>query len=232
MRYFLFIVVNFITIQSFAEDLLVQVPDQCLYKKEAPCLIRALDDTTAEVPSHFKIYFAKDVLLKITQFSSTPVKAKTEQFKVELLKGKVVIINSVNVPFYLNTVSVGSNETYYIKKNDALKSVELYKSDEAAFFNITRNDDVDMVEIKDFASRRSATEFLDQFSNVPGSVYKQSLAQYEIRLNDQVQNQKLTLQRKIATAETARKLDAEARQKQKNENKKMKHMFFMRTFEQ
>ncbi len=229
MRYLSAILFNLIVTQAVSAAELVQVPEQCLDKEVAPCLVRALDDSFNETPSHLKFYLAQDALLKITQFPVTSVHVKADQFKVELLKGKVVIANNAKVPFYLNTVNVGLNETYYIKKGEG--AVELYKSGEAVFFNITQNEDVDLVETKDFASRKSTTEFLNQFTNIPGSVYKQTLAQYEARLTDEVQNQKRILQRKIASEELARKLDAEARQKQKIENKRIKDMFFMRTFE-
>ncbi len=228
MRYLPALLIPFVVMQAVAGEL-VQVPEQCLDKEVAPCLVRALNDSFKETPSHLKFYLSQDSLLKITQFPATSAHVKGDQFKVELLKGKVVVANNVKVPFYLNTVNVGLNETYYMKKSDGV--VELYKSGEAVFFNITQNEDIDLVETKDFASRKSTTEFLDQFTNIPGTVYKQTLAQYEARLNDEVQNQKRILQRKIASEEAARKLDAEARQKQKIESKKMKDMFFMRTFE-
>lgn len=228
MRYIYVILLNFIAIQAFAAEM-VQVPEQCLDKEVAPCLVRALNDSFKETPSHLKFYLAEDALLKITQFPVTSAHVKADQFKVELLKGKVVIENSVKVPFYLNTVNVGLNEIYYMKKSDNV--VELYKSGEAVFYNVTKSDDMDLVETKDFVSRKSTTDFLNQFTNIPSSVYKQTLAQYEIRLTDEVQNQKRILQRKIASEELARKLDAEARQKQKIESKRIKDLFFMRTFE-
>ena len=228
MRYLSVLLIHLIVMQASASEL-VQVPEQCLDKEVAPCLVRALKDTFKETPSHLKFYLAEDALLKITQFPVTSAHVKADQFKVELLKGKVVIANSVKVPFYLNTVNVGLNETYYMKKSEGV--VELYKSGEAVFYNVTKSDDVDLVETKDFVSRKSTTEFLNQFTNIPASVYKQTLAQYEVRLTDEVQNQKHILQRKIASEELARKLDAEARQKQKIESKRIKDMFFMRTFE-
>lgn len=228
MRYFFAVFLNLIVTQAFASGL-VQVPEQCLDKEVSPCLVRALNDSFAQTPSHLKFYLAQDALLKITQFPTASTQVKADQFKVELLKGKVVIENSVKVPFYLNTVNVGLNETYFIKKSDTV--VELYKAGEAIFYNVTKSDDMDLVETKDFVSRKSTTEFLNQFTNIPGSVYKQTLAQYEIRLTDEVQNQKRILQRKIASEELARKLDAEARQKQKIESKRIKDLFFMRTFE-
>lgn len=228
MRYFSFILFNLIVTQAMAAQL-VQVPDQCLDKEVAPCLVRALEDSFKETPSHLKFYMSQDALIKITQFPVTSAHVKADQFKVELLKGKVVVENSVKVPFYLNTVNVGLNETYYMKKND--QGVELYKSGEAVFFHVTKSDDMDLVETKEFASRKNTTDFISQFANIPETVYKQTLAQYETRLTDEVQNQKRILQRKIASEEIARKLDAEARQKQKIESKRIKDMFFMRTFE-
>lgn len=228
MRYISVILLNLIVMKAGASSL-VQVPDQCLDKESAPCLVRALSDSVKETSSHLKFYLSQDSLLKITQFPVTSAHMKADQFKVELLKGKVVIANNVKVPFYLNTVNVGLNETYYIKKSEGV--IELYKSGEAVFFNITKNDDMDLVETKDFVSRKSTTEFINQFTNIPETVQQQTLAQYETRLTDEVQNQKRVLQRKIASEELARKLDAEARQKQKIESKRIKDMFFMRTFE-
>jgi hypothetical protein len=228
MRYLLILFIYFIVTQASAAEL-VQVPDQCLDKAVAPCLVRALSDSFKKTPSNLKFYFAEDALLKITKVTMASTHSKTEQFKVELLKGKVVIENSFKVPFYLNTVNVGLNETYYMKKSEGF--IELYKSGEAVFYNVTKNDDMDLVETKDFVSRKKTTEFLNQFTQIPDSVYKQALAQYEVRLNDEVQNQKRILQRKVASDELARKLDAEARQKQKIESKRIKDLFFMRTFE-
>jgi hypothetical protein len=230
MRYFSLLLVQFVIIPVFAVPQVVQVPDQCLDKETAPCLVRALNDSFKETSSHLKFYFGKDSLLKITHFPMTSVKSKVEQFKVELIKGQVVIANNEKVPFYVNTVNVGLNETYYIKKTNEV--VELYKSGEAIFFNITKSDDMDLVETKDFASRKSTTEFINQFRNIPESVYKETLARYEVRLNDEVLNQQRVLQRKVAAEETTKKLDAEARQKQKIESKRLKEMFFMRTFKQ
>ncbi|MBC7459045.1 MAG: hypothetical protein H7235_12245 [Bdellovibrionaceae bacterium] len=228
MKYITIIFLNLIGMQASASRL-VQVPEQCLDKEVAPCLVRALSDSYKETSSSLKFYLGEDALLKITQFPFTSAHVKPEQFKAELLKGKVVILNSAKVPFYLNTVNVGLNETYYIKKND--HEVELYKSGEAVFFNITKNDDMDLVETKDFASRKNTTDFINQFTNIPTVVQERTLAQYETRLTDEVQTQKRVLLRKIASEDLARKLDAEARQKQKIESKRIKDMFFMRTFE-
>lgn len=219
---------NVIVAQAGASEL-VQVPDLCLDKELAPCLVRSLNDSFKETPSHLKFYFSKDALLKITQFPMSTSDLKNDHFKVELIKGKVVIENTVKIPFYLNTVNVGLNEIYYMKKNEL--GVELYKSNAAVFYNVTRGDGVDLVETKDFASRKNTSDFIKQFSNIPEAMNNQSLAQYEARLNDEVRNQKRVLQRKIASEELARKLDAEARQKQKIESKRIKDLFFMRTFE-
>ncbi len=229
MKYICFIILNTIVIKAAAGEI-IQVPDQCLDREVAPCLVRALDDAFKETPSRIQLYISQDALFKITQFPAAKLPAKAEQFKVELLKGKIVVINNLKVPFYLNTVNVGLDETYFIRKNSL--GTELYKSHEAVFFNITKNEDMDLVETKDFPSRGSTTEFLNQFKNIPGAVYKQTLAQYEVRLSDEVQNQKRVLQRKVASDELARKEDAEARQKQNAENKKLKGLFFMRTFKQ
>ena len=229
MKYLVFIALNLIMIKAaFGE--IIQVPDQCLEREVAPCLVRGLKDSFKETPSRVQFYISQDALLKITQFPGVKVPAKIDQFKVELLKGKIVIINHLKVPFSLNTVNVGFDETYFMRKN--AQNTELYKSREAVFFSITKNDDMDLVETKDFPSRASTTEFLNQFKNIPGSIHKQTLAQYEVRLTDEVQNQKRVLQRKVASEELARKEDAEARQKQNAENKRIKGLFFMRTFKQ
>lgn len=226
MKYFL--VLTFITIAPglvWASNL-VQVPEQCLEKENAPCLVRAPQDQFIVTPSNLKFYFGKEALIKVTEFPG-----KSEPFKVEILTGKVVITHDKKIPFYVNAVSVGLNDTYYIKKGDKNK-LDLYKTAEAGFLSITRQEGMDLVETKDFASRKSVTDFINEFTNIPGSVYKLTLQQYENRLNDEVANQQRILQRKIAAEENTRRLDAEARQKQKIENKRIKELFFMRTFEQ
>ena len=232
MKFFLVLsFVNLIVISVFADSGLVQVPDQCLDKELAPCLVRSKDDTFKVTPSRLKFYLGQNSLLKVSQFPGSKVTDQVSQFRIELLKGKVVIDNNVQVPFYLNTVNVGLKEIYYIKKSDSQNVIELYKAKEAIFFNITKNQDMDLVETRDFASRLSTTEFIEQFKNIPTAVKKDTLAQYDLRLIDEAQNQKRVLQRKIAMQEDAQKNDAEARQKQKIESKRIKAMFFMRTFE-
>jgi len=217
-----FLIFNFaFNFSTAASEGLVQVPEQCFEKENAPCLVRALQDQFATTKSHVKFFLGANSLIKITQFPSAA-------FKLDIINGRVVIQFDSKLPFYLNTVSVGMNDIYYVKKSSEF--VELYKANEARFLNIMRSGDLDLIETKDFASRKTTSDFINQFTNIPDPVYKLTMEKYEIQLKDEVRNQSRILQRKVAADESARRLDAEARQKQLIENKKLKDLFFMRTF--
>jgi hypothetical protein len=206
---------------------LIQMPENCLAGKKFPCLVRADSNyENYDIGFKNKVSFFKKSVIKFEAIGS-------KQTQVELIKGSVLIKYGTESDLQVNGVAVGGPDLYFIQRNE--NDVKVYRSHQSEFLNFSIHsggrEPSTQVSVSEFPTRDKVTEFVGQFIKPEHSLYKIVINDHTVRLKDESHQQQVFLQRKIAAEEQAKKDDAEARQKRNVENKKLKDLFFMRTFQ-
>lgn len=212
---------------AHAGEFLTEVPDRCLSEGVAPCLVQVNSSLTAKVKG-YKLRLTKGTLFKIMTIG------EGEQVgEIDLLTGRFRIVD-LERPLKLNGYQVDPTSTLFVvREKNEMRVLDAKSLD----FKNLRSEGAkgDFVLVKgEFLDRKKFVQFLASFSPSKEELEK-DLAdlseRYTERLNQEVESQTKVVQRTIASDELALEAERKRKEREALEKKKMKEMFFMRTFQ-
>lgn len=228
----LLLILFFISLTSLAKEYpeLTQVPEDCLKQKKFPCLVKAKENVkSVDVGSKSKVSFISNALVKFESIDQY-------QIKINLVSGNIIFDYNYPNDLEVNGVPVGKADLFFL--NNQQNVLTVYRSQRAEFLTLkvdqksASEHNSDQVQTAAFPTLDKVTQFVSQFIKLTDKMYKIVQSNHEIKLKDEAHQQQVFLQRKIANEEAEQKNNAEARQKKLDESKKLKDLFFMRTFKQ
>lgn len=206
-----------------SDNELIQVPDNCIAKEAWPCLVKSVGVNEIKLTRALEFLTVRlepKTILKVNSFENLVVIDGGFQIRQDSEQPKSIMVQGIKIP---------PSKLSYVKKT-ALQ-VEILNSANLDLITLYKDQNKQV----NFMSRKQMIDFVSGFSlNTKSS--KSDLAllvkHHSIRLKTETELQQNQIQRSIASVEAQQKQDAEARQKQLREQKKIKELFFKRTFKE
>ncbi|MFZ3229290.1 MAG: hypothetical protein WA160_03720 [Pseudobdellovibrio sp.] len=204
----------------------LQVPEDCVNLKKAPCLMQVQDHDEKVKINQVQLNIYSDTIIKWISFEN--------EISVELIKGRMLFKKKQD--FLVNGI-LFSNEFAMLQRNgdvdsNLMESLDLHSflvstyilSDKKNQTVLKENQFLDKVDFVKFVARfyKSRNKFKDFLTKIEPSWKKQ--------FNTQAETQTKVLKRSLASAEEVRDRRNEEIQNRQNKFKKVREQFFYRTF--
>jgi hypothetical protein len=212
----------------FVSAEVISVPENCLQEKIEPCLLRVDMKHELTIPEWgFKMELGPNSIVKI--------EGRVDELQIELLEGQVWLKSDQknNVAFKMNKIPFLTKQIFGERKKNDLKVFDV-KSFILSEYDLNHQDEHENVILRaDFLSKSDMVNFIAQFltqksqlSRFLKSIEKDWQKEFKV-LND---NQTKVLERSVASVENAEKQKEREKQRAAAELKKVRDLFFYRTF--
>ncbi len=207
---------------------MVSIPEDCLTKKISPCLIRAETPQSIQIPlQNLSIKLKSNTIFKVLHFESEP--------RFELLQGAVQIseLDQKNKVFYLNQVHLESKQIFSEREAQQLKIYDV-RHFILSDYQVTDQADKENVIVKaDFLNKKDMIKFITNYiteKKVLLEFLKAIEKDWQKEFKILTDNQTKVIKRSVASIENDEKAKARRKQQEIEELKKVRELFFYRTF--
>lgn len=209
--------------QSRAQGKVLQVPDQCLNQKKAPCLTKIVDQRELVSLSENFYLFNKDSIIQWDSFSGP--------LELTMLQGNLHILK-ISQPFKMNQITLSEPDLMVQLKERTINILDLHTFLLSTYtLNSVQTNNV--LEKSQFLEKADLIPYMAQFFDQKKDFteFLNSIAaRWKSQLSTQAAIQTNVLKRAIASDENALKKQQLAQYKLNNAQKKVREEFFYRTF--
>lgn len=201
------------------------VPENCLIKKETPCLLKS-NSYSAIKKEKFEYRLQPTTILRWNKFGS--------EMNMELMQGAAYIkLDEEQKEIILNGISFKSRELFVLRNESDLKVLDM-KNYILTQYQLPRGrGTVLTIAQSDFLSKVDLVHFISKYFKSKSDlvVYLKSIEKsWKKEFVIQTANQTKVLKRSIASIEQEEKQKVVRKQNQVKELKKVRETFFNRTF--
>lgn len=225
-RLSLFLLFQLFQISVQAE--MISLPDNCFVKKVSPCLIRALNAETL-IDKQNKVVFSmnENSIVKWLGFD--------ENLSLNLLQGqiRVTTANHQLVDVTVNEVKFSSSQIFAQRKDQRLEVFDTRNFVLSQYEINAAQEKESVVAKSDFPTKAEMIEFISSFYENKKelvSFLKEIEKPWQKEFKIQTEIQTKVLQRSVASVENAEKEKKLKQQRDSEELKKVRDLFFYRTF--
>lgn len=213
--------------QALAE--ILSIPENCLTKEISPCLIKTTERQVLQGHSkNFMLTTDENTVVKVLQFE-TPIQIKLLQGRLTLRSGlkKALVFQLNDVKFESIMLFAGVDQDKKMKVYDAQNFIL------SAYDLPTSDQDEVVISKSEFLSKLDMIRFLSAYFPEKKSLqtYLHSIENnWKKELEIQAKSQTIALKRSIASIEESQNEEKRRHKAEEAELKKVREMFFYRTF--